>query len=233
MFSTLALALPLLALTASAAPARRTDSVQVQFANDFTGANGNAYIPLDGSLVSLGQAYGNTNLEVDGTLFVTSLQFTANFQNAECTVFKDGTTVVASIADPSRDFETFSQKPLNWQSGFEISCTRPSTPTRRAANAVQVQFANNVSGANGNAYIPLDGSAVTLGQAYANTNLEVDGTLFVTSLQFTANFQNVVCNVLKDGTTVVAHIADPQQDFQTFSQKPLNWQTGFTISCTA
>lgn len=232
MFSTLALALPLLALTASAAPTRRTTSVQVQFANDVTGANGNAYIPLDGSLVSLGQAYANTDLEVDGTLNVTSLEFTANFQNVACTVFKNGVTVVASIADPEKDFETFSEKPLNWQTGFEISCAIASTPARRTANTVQVQFANDVTGANGNAWIPLDGSSITLGEAYANTDLEVDGTLFVTSLEFTANFQNVVCDVLKNEAINVAHIADPEQDFETFSQKPLNWQTGFTINCT-
>jgi hypothetical protein len=231
MFSTLALALPLLALTASAAPTARTASVEVQFANDVTGANGNAYIPLDGSLVSLGQAYANTNLEVAGTLNVTSLQFTANFQNVACTVFKNGVTVVASIADPAKDFETFSEKPLNWQTGFEISCAVASIPAR-STPTVQVQFANDVTGANGNAWIPLDGSSVALGEAYANTNLEVGGTLFVTSLQFTADFQNVVCDVLKNESINVAHIADPEQDFQTFSTKPLNWQTGFTISCT-
>lgn len=232
MFSTIALATSLLALTASAAPARRTATVGVQFSNIVTGANGNANIPLDGSLVSLGQAYGNTNLEVAGTLPVTSLEFTSNFQNVACTVFKNGATVVASIADPEKDFETFSTTPLNWQTGFEIACEVDTTPTRRAASSVQVQFSNVVTGANGNAWIPLDNSPVVLGQAYANTNLEVAGTLFVTSLEFTANFQNVVCNVLKDGTTNVAHIADPAQDFQTFSEKPLNWQAGFTISCT-
>ena len=232
MFSTLALALPLLALTASAAPTRRATSVQVQFANDVSGANGNALIPLDGSLVSLGDAYANTNLEVDGTLFVTSLEFTANFQNVACTVFKNGVTVVASIADPAKDFETFSEKPLNWQTGFEISCAAVSTPARRTASTVQVQFANDVTGANGNALIPLDGSAVALGEAYATTDLEVDGTLFVTSLEFTADFQNVACDVLKGGAVNVAHIADPAKDFETFSQKPLNWQTGFTINCT-
>jgi len=107
-----------------------------------------------------------------------------------------------------------------------------AAPAPRAPGTVQVQFANNVSGANGNALIPLDGSSVVLGEAYANTNLSKDGTLFVTSLQFTADFTNVACKVLKDKTTEVASIADPQQDFQTFSQKPLNWQTGFTISCT-
>jgi hypothetical protein len=230
MISTLALALPLLALTASAAPTRRTPSVQVQFANDVTGANGNADIPLDGSFVSLGEAYANTNLEVDGTLFVTSLEFTANFQNVACTVFKNRETVVASIADPAKDFETFSAKPLNWQTGFEISCAIPSTPVRRTPS-VQVQFANDVTGANGNALIPLDGSFVSLGEAYANTNLEVDGTLFVTSLEFTANFQNVACTVFKNRETVVASIADPAEDFETFSAKPLNWQTSFEISC--
>ena len=113
-----------------------------------------------------------------------------------------------------------------------LALTISAAPARRAPGTVQVQFANNVSGANGNALIPLDGSSVSLGQAYGNTNLFKDGTLFVTSLEFTADFTNVACEVLKDGTTKVASIADPQQDFQTFSQKPLNWETGFTISCT-
>ncbi|RFU74283.1 hypothetical protein TARUN_7910 [Trichoderma arundinaceum] len=123
MHSAIAFTLSVLAVAVSAAPAPRASTVQVQFANDVTGANGNALIPLDGSLVSLGQAYANTNLEKDGTLFVTSLQFTANFANVECEVLKDGVTVVASIADPHRDFQTFSQKPLDWQNGFAISCT--------------------------------------------------------------------------------------------------------------
>ncbi|KAJ3498499.1 hypothetical protein NLG97_g1075 [Lecanicillium saksenae] len=106
-------------------------------------------------------------------------------------------------------------------------------PQAPATGSVQVQFANNWSGANGNAWIPLDGSAVALGQAYANTNLFKDGTLFVTSLQFTANFQHVACKVLKDGSKQVADIHNPAQDFQTFSQKPVDWAKGFTISCTA
>ncbi|KAH8803464.1 hypothetical protein F5884DRAFT_508054 [Xylogone sp. PMI_703] len=167
MFSTItAIALPLLALTASAAPTRRAGSVQVQFANDVTGANGNAYIPLDGSLVSLGEAYANTNLEVDGTLFVTSLQFTANFQNVACVVLKNEETVVASITNPTQDFQKFSQKPLNWQSGFDIACSLASAPVRRqSTDAVQVQFSNDVTGANGNALIPLDGTPIVLGEA--------------------------------------------------------------------
>ncbi|EHK16742.1 uncharacterized protein TRIVIDRAFT_217058 [Trichoderma virens Gv29-8] len=108
----------------------------------------------------------------------------------------------------------------------------PTDPTARAAGTVQVQFSNDVTGANGNARIPLDGSPVSLGQAYANTNLERDGTLFVTSLLFTADFQNVACTVLRNGVTVVANINDPHQDFQRFAQKPVDWQNGFTISCT-
>ena len=251
MHSALALSLSFLALTISAAPtpqAAQPSTVQVQFSNVVTGANGNAQIPLDGSAIVLGQAYADTDLEVDGTLFVTSLQFTANFQNVACEVLKDGTTEVASIADPHTDFQTFSEKPLNWQAGFTINCTSqgsasststsqatpPSTapPSTTQTGTVQVQFSNVVTGANGNAEIPLDGSAIVLGQAYADTDLEVGGTLFVTSLQFTANFQNVACKVLKDGTTEVASIADPHTDFQTFSEKPLNWQAGFTISCT-
>lgn len=126
MRSAIAFTLSTLALAVSAAPARRTDSVQVQFANDVTGANGNAFIPLDGSNVSLGQAYADTNLEKDGTLFVTSLEFTADFSNVACVVLKDLETVVASIADPERDFQAFSQKPLNWQTGFTIACNRSS-----------------------------------------------------------------------------------------------------------
>jgi len=230
MHSAIAFSLSLLALTASAAPARRdVGTVQVQFANDVTGANGNARIPLDGNLVSLGQAYGNTNLEKDGTLLVTSLQFTADFQNVECVVLKDAQTRVANIADPHQDFQKFSQKPLDWQNGFAIACNKV-TPTRDVGT-VQVQFANDITGANGNARIPLDGNLVNLGQAYGNTNLERDGTLFVTSLQFTADFQNVQCVVLKDAQTRVADIADPHQDFQRFSQKPLDWQNGFAIAC--
>jgi hypothetical protein len=130
MHSTVALSLSFLALAISAAPTPRAaqpSTVQVQFANDVTGANGNAEIPLDGSAIVLGQAYGNTDLEVDGTLFVTSLQFTGNFANVACEVLKDGTTKVASIADPQADFQTFSQKPLNWQTGFTINCTLPSS----------------------------------------------------------------------------------------------------------
>ncbi|KAL7931546.1 hypothetical protein V8C35DRAFT_309778 [Trichoderma chlorosporum] len=123
MQSAIALALSFLALTASAAPSRRTTgTVQVQFANDVTGANGNAQIPLDGVPINLGQAYGGTNLEKDGTLFVTSLQFTANFQNVQCIVLKNGVIKVAEIANPHQDFQTFSQKPVDWQNGFTISC---------------------------------------------------------------------------------------------------------------
>ncbi|KAK8148030.1 hypothetical protein G3M48_000509 [Beauveria asiatica] len=106
-------------------------------------------------------------------------------------------------------------------------------PQAPATGRVRVQFANNWSGANGNAWIPLDGSAVALGHAYANTNLFKDGTLFVTSLQFTANFQHVSCKVLKHGSKQVADIHNPGQDYQTFSQKPVDWAKGFTIHCRA
>lgn len=136
MLPTLALALSLLAFAVSAAPTRRTASVQVQFANDVTGANANALIPLDGSLVPFEQAYGNTELEVNGTLNVTSFEFTANFQNVACNVFLNSVTVIASIADPEKDFETFSQTPVNWQTGFQISCAVASTPARRTTNTV-------------------------------------------------------------------------------------------------
>lgn len=260
MLSNIALSLlPLLAASVSAAPS--APSVQVQFANDVTGANGNARIPLDGSAIVLGQAYAGTNLAKNGTLFVTSLQFTADFSNVACEVIKtDVGKTVASISNFQQDFQRFSQKPLNWQTGFTISChygataSAPATPTASAptttstieptatatttattvpsADTVQVQFANDVTGANGNARIPLDGTAVVLGDAYADTNLEKDGTLFVTSLQFTADFSNVSCEVVKtDVGKTVASISNFQKDFQRFSQKPLNWQSGFTISC--
>ncbi|KAL7952338.1 hypothetical protein V8C34DRAFT_299553 [Trichoderma compactum] len=128
MQSAIAFTISLLALVASAAPTTRTTgTVQVQFANDVTGANGNARIPLDGSNINLGEAYGNTNLEKDGTLFVTSLQFTADFQNVQCVVLKDFQTRVAFIADPHQDFETFSQKPVDWQNNFTIACNVASS----------------------------------------------------------------------------------------------------------
>lgn len=124
MLSTIAIALPLLAASVSAAPqSHATGSVQVQFANNWSGANGNAWIPLNGSPVQLGQAYANTNLFKDGTLLVTSLEFTANFQLVSCEVLKDGTKKVAEIHNPGQDFQTFSQKPLDWAKGFAISCS--------------------------------------------------------------------------------------------------------------
>lgn len=138
---------------------------------------------------------------------------------------------MAAISDPSKDFDKFSSTPLDWQTGFAISCTKQAVTRDAEVKKVQVQFANDVSGANGNALIPVDNSAVNLGVAYANTNLEKAGTLLVTSLQFTADFQNVACDVVKDGNKVVAHIEDPGMDFMTFSQVPVDWQNGFTISC--
>lgn len=126
MISAIALTLPLLAASVAAAPAPQapaTGSVQVQFSNNWSGANGNAWIPLDGSAVDLGQAYANTNLFKDGTLFVTSLQFTANFQLVSCEVLKDGTKKVAEIHNPAQDFQTFSQQPLDWANGFAIHCS--------------------------------------------------------------------------------------------------------------
>ncbi|KAM3510782.1 hypothetical protein MY11210_005563 [Beauveria gryllotalpidicola] len=124
MLSTIAITLPLLAAFVSAAPQTpATGSVQVQFANNWSGANGNAWIPLNGSPVQLGQAYANTNLFKDGTLFVTSLQFTSNFQLVSCEVLKGGTKKVAEIHNPGQDYQTFSQKPLDWAKGFAISCS--------------------------------------------------------------------------------------------------------------
>jgi hypothetical protein len=130
MHSTVALSLSFLALTVSAAPAPQAQAqpstVQVQFANDFSGANGNANIPLDGSSVGLGQAYGNTNLFKDGTLFVTSFMFTGNFANVVCDVIKNGITNVGHIANPQQDFQTFSKTPVDWETGFTINCTLPA-----------------------------------------------------------------------------------------------------------
>lgn len=130
MQSTIALALSFLALTASAAPTPRSNvgSVTVQFFNDITGHNGDAPIPLDGTPVTLGQAYASSDLEVAGTLFVTSLQFTADFTDVSCDVFApgkgEGSTPAAHIADPAEDFQRFKEVPVDWQE-FTIVCTRP------------------------------------------------------------------------------------------------------------
>jgi hypothetical protein len=124
---------------------------------------------------------------------------------------------------------------MHFAIGFSVSLlalTISAAPACQAPSAVEVQFANDITGANSNALIPLDGSSVSLRQAYANTDLFKDGTLFVTSLDFTSNFANVACEVLNTQFTAVASIADPQADFQKFSETPLNWATGFTISCS-
>lgn len=126
MQSTIALALSFLALTASAAPtpSYSGSTVSVQFSNDVTGHNGDAAIPLDGSHVKLGSAYANTNLENDGTLFVTSVLLVADFENVTCDSFKpDGTIVSAAhLADPAKDFAKFGLNgPVDWQE-FTIAC---------------------------------------------------------------------------------------------------------------
>ncbi|GFP56729.1 hypothetical protein ACSS6W_004767 [Trichoderma asperelloides] len=124
MRSAIALSLSLLALAVSAAPSpRNAGKVTVQLSNDVSGANGNAAIPLDGTPVNIGQAFGHTNLFKDGTLFVTSIFFVANFQHAECTVVRNGVKQVANIFDPAKDFERFAQQPVDWEHGFTISCT--------------------------------------------------------------------------------------------------------------
>jgi hypothetical protein len=89
-----------------------------------TGANAVAYIPLNGTGVVLGEAYGQTELEINDTLLVTNFAFVDNFQLASCVVIKNGTTEVAAISNPVRDFQTFSPTPLNWQSNFSIFCFR-------------------------------------------------------------------------------------------------------------
>lgn len=123
MRSAIAFSLSLLALAVSAAPSsRNVGKVTVQLSNDNSGANGDAAIPLDGTPVDIGQAFGHSNLFKDGTLFVTSIFFVANFQNVECTVVKDGVKQVANIFNPSKDFERFAQQPVDWEHGFTIAC---------------------------------------------------------------------------------------------------------------
>lgn len=116
--------LPLLALASAAPSPRNVDKVTVQLSNDDSGANGNAAIPTDGTPVDIGKAFGGTNLFKDGTLFVTSIFFQANFQNADCAVFRNGVTEVAHIFDPPKDFQRFAAKPVNWEKGFTIKCHR-------------------------------------------------------------------------------------------------------------
>ncbi|KAL7919639.1 hypothetical protein ACQKWADRAFT_300677 [Trichoderma austrokoningii] len=125
MRSAIAFTLSLFAL-ASASPSSRRDvgKVTVQLSNDVSGANGDASIPLNGAPVDVGQAFGHSDLFKDGTLFVTSIFFVANFQNVDCTVLRNGVQQVANIFDPSKDFERFAQKPVDWEHGFTISCVQ-------------------------------------------------------------------------------------------------------------
>ena len=98
--STIAFSLSFLALTISTAPAYQAPGrVQVQFTNNITGVNSNTFIPLNRSSISLGQAYTNTNLFKDRTLFITSLEFTTDFTNIVYEVLKDRTTKITSITD--------------------------------------------------------------------------------------------------------------------------------------
>ncbi|KAK1255075.1 hypothetical protein MKX08_009070 [Trichoderma sp. CBMAI-0020] len=124
MRSALALSLSLLALVSAAPPSHNAGKVTVQLSNDVSGANGDASIPLDGSPVDVGRAFGNSNLFKDGKLLVTSIFFVANFQNVDCKVVRNRVQQVANIFNPSKDFERFAQKPVDWERGFTISCTR-------------------------------------------------------------------------------------------------------------
>lgn len=116
--------LPLLALASAAPPSHNAGKVTVQLSNDVSGANGDASIPLDGTPVDIGRAFGNSNLFKDGKLLVTSIFFVANFQNVDCKVVRNRVQQVANIFDPSKDFERFAQQPVDWEHGFTISCTK-------------------------------------------------------------------------------------------------------------
>jgi hypothetical protein len=124
MRSAVALSLSLLALVSAAPSSQNVGTVTVQLSNDDSGANGDAKIPLNGAPVDIGKAFGNSDLFKDGTLFVTSIFFVANFQNVDCVVLRNGKQQVANIFDPSKDFERFAQQPVNWEHGFTISCTK-------------------------------------------------------------------------------------------------------------
>lgn len=124
MRSAIAFSLSLLALASAAPSTRDAGKVTVQLSNDVSGANGDASIPLNGAPVDIGQAFGKSNLFKDGTLFVTSIFFVANFQNVNCVVVRNGVQQVANIFDPSKDFERFAQKPVDWEHGFTIACTK-------------------------------------------------------------------------------------------------------------
>ncbi|KAL7901895.1 hypothetical protein HDV63DRAFT_378018 [Trichoderma sp. SZMC 28014] len=124
MRSAIAFSLPLLALASAAPSSRDVGEVTVQLSNDVSGANGDASIPLNGAPVDIGQAFGKSDLFKDGTLFVTSIFFVANFQNVDCVVVRNRVQQVANIFDPSKDFERFAQQPVDWEHGFTISCTK-------------------------------------------------------------------------------------------------------------
>ncbi|PNP44747.1 hypothetical protein TGAM01_v202977 [Trichoderma gamsii] len=108
-----------------------------------------------------------------------------------------------------------------------LASAAPSSPGK-----VTVQLSNDVSGANGDASIPLDGRPVDIGQAFGHSNLFKNGKLLVTSIFFVANFQNVDCVVVRNRVQQVANIFNPSKDFERFAQQPVDWEHGFTIACT-
>lgn len=124
MRSAIALSLSLLALASAAPSSRDAGKVTVQLSDDVSGANSDASIPLNGSPVDIGKAFGNSNLFKNGKLLVTSIFFVANFQNVDCVVVRNRVQQVANIFNPSKDFERFAQQPVDWEHGFTIACIR-------------------------------------------------------------------------------------------------------------
>jgi hypothetical protein len=87
MQSIIVLSLSLLASLASAAALPQTPSYQtvtVQAANDFTGANADVVVPVNAQPQLVGTLFAGTAVDVNGAIIASSAQLVANFQNVAC-----------------------------------------------------------------------------------------------------------------------------------------------------
>lgn len=86
---TAALAATLLSTFAAAAPRPPRGSwaptATIQLANEQSGANSNAVIPIDGVSRPVQELWGNSPIARDGLVFATSAQLTAFEQHITCT----------------------------------------------------------------------------------------------------------------------------------------------------
>jgi hypothetical protein len=105
----------------------------------------------------------------------------------------------------------------------------------RAGSTVRVQAVNQMSGANGDAYFPTDGTPVDFGVAYEQSDLfdPITKSVNVNAWLFVGEFGGVTCDTIKNGGNE-AHLQDPSETFQLFSNKLVNWGPGrgFFVNCT-